>query len=52
VQFRAGTGITLTSGFHARSGSDVRARLAGPLGDPLPSADPLEEDAQEVDTGR
>jgi hypothetical protein len=33
VQFRAGTSITLTPGFRARSGSSFRARLAGPLGD-------------------
>lgn len=38
VQFRAGTAITLGTGFWARSGSSFRARLAGPLGDPPPPA--------------
>ncbi len=39
VQFRAGTSIVLTPGFSARSGSEFRARLAGPLGDPAPAGD-------------
>jgi hypothetical protein len=39
VQFRGGTSIALTPGFWARTGSDFRARLAGPLGDPAPNGD-------------
>jgi hypothetical protein len=46
VQFRAGTGITLTPGFWARPGSSFRARLAGPLGDPAPVGDPPSDPSQ------
>ncbi len=51
VQFRAGTGITLTPGFWARTGSDFRARLAGPLGDPLPTGDVPADHQQPVAAG-
>jgi hypothetical protein len=51
VQFRAGTGITLTPGFWARTGSDFRARLAGPLGDPALAGDEPPNPAQLVTSG-
>lgn len=51
VQFRAGTGITLTPGFWARTGSDFRARLAGPLGDPLPAGDVPADGTQPATVG-
>lgn len=47
VQFRAGAGIVLNTGFHAGSGSHFRAYLAGPLGDAQPALASTTQESQE-----